>query len=76
MSSSASSNLGFLKMHLVGVTLAALASLAAGASLKCLDTSLTILANNDLQGTWFDVYTPRPLTDPEQEHQAPTQTRP
>jgi hypothetical protein len=44
-------------MRFVGVTLPALVSLAAGASLKCLDTSLTILANNDLQGTWFDVYT-------------------
>ncbi|AEO68901.1 ab48a4f4-7368-4f99-88ad-3769fd736534 [Thermothielavioides terrestris] len=38
-------------MHFTGVTLAALASLAAGASLKSLDTSLTILTNNDLQGS-------------------------
>jgi hypothetical protein len=36
-------------MHLVGVALA-LASLAAAESLKRLDTSLTILTNNDLQG--------------------------
>ncbi|KAK4123150.1 alpha/beta-hydrolase [Parathielavia appendiculata] len=38
-------------MHLAGVRLAALAaSLAAGESLKSLDTSLTIITNNDLQG--------------------------
>ena len=43
-------------MQLVGVTLAALASLAAGESLKKLDTSLTILTNNDLQGTFAGVY--------------------
>ncbi|KAL2129908.1 hypothetical protein VTI74DRAFT_7151 [Chaetomium olivicolor] len=36
-------------MYLVGVTLA-LVSLVAGESLKRLDTSLTILTNNDLQG--------------------------
>lgn len=39
-------------MQLVGVTLAALASLATAESLKKLDTSLTILTNNDLQGKW------------------------
>lgn len=49
--SSVAPNLSFVKMRFVGVTLPALAGLAAGASLKCLDTSLTILANNDLQGT-------------------------
>ncbi|KAL1838358.1 hypothetical protein VTJ49DRAFT_2767 [Mycothermus thermophilus] len=37
-------------MQLVTLALAALASLAAGESLKKLDTSLTILVNNDLQG--------------------------
>lgn len=41
-----------VKMQLVGVTLAALVHLAAGESLKRLDTSLTILNNNDLQGTY------------------------
>jgi hypothetical protein len=45
----------FVKMQLVGVTLAALAGLATGESLKRLDTSLTILTNNDLQGM-FGVY--------------------
>ncbi|KAK4239846.1 Alpha/Beta hydrolase protein [Achaetomium macrosporum] len=38
-------------MQLIGVALAALASLAASESLRRLDTSLTILANNDLQAS-------------------------
>ncbi|KAK3302444.1 Alpha/Beta hydrolase protein [Chaetomium strumarium] len=38
-------------MHLVGVALAALASLGASESLRRLDTSLTILSNNDLQAS-------------------------
>lgn len=37
-------------MLLVGLALSALAGVAAGASLKRLDTSLTILTRNDLQG--------------------------
>jgi hypothetical protein len=37
-------------MQLVALALAAVAGLAAGESLKKLDTSLTILTNNDLQG--------------------------
>lgn len=37
-------------MRLVGVALAALASVVAGEKLENLDTSLTILTNNDLQG--------------------------
>jgi hypothetical protein len=37
-------------MFLTGVTLAALGSLVAGESLSRLDTSLTILTSNDLQG--------------------------
>lgn len=39
-----------LTMLFVGTALAALACLAAGESLKKLDTSLTILTSNDLQG--------------------------
>lgn len=62
-------------MQLVGVTLAALASLAVGESLKRLDTSLTILTNNDLQGT-SGVCSLTSLTDPSQERQVPTRTRP
>lgn len=64
-------------MQLVGLALA-LAGLAAGEALKKLDTSLTILVHNDLQGTapdgsrlslkHTDLY--------EQERQTRTQTRP
>jgi hypothetical protein len=42
-----------VKMQLVGVTLAALVGLTTAESLKRLDTSLTILNNNDLQGAYF-----------------------
>ena len=63
-------------MHLVGVTLA-LASLAAAESLKSLDTSLTILTNNDLQGTYGrHVRALETKLTSLQEQQAPTQTRP
>jgi hypothetical protein len=42
-------------MRLAGLALA-LASLAAGEHLKRLDTSLTIITNNDLQGMFQNSY--------------------
>jgi hypothetical protein len=63
-------------MQLVGVTLAALASLAAAESLKKLDTSLTILTNNDLQGTCSVPLLPRLSLTFLQEPRAPMRTRP
>jgi hypothetical protein len=48
-------------MQLVALALAAVAGLAAGESLKKLDTSLTILTNNDLQGVCVCVCVDRDL---------------